>query len=220
MNLNRTGAVVGVINFGAGNLGNVQRALVRLKIEHGLLERPDGTERLGASLLLLPGVGAFRPAMANLSSSGWKDALADWAKRGKPLLGICLGMQLLCESSDEGGAAEGLGLLKGDARKLTGVKKIPHMGWNVAKPCSEKDFPASCMNEGQNFYFVHSFAVSGSSHCAALTDVDSVLFCSILRNKNVAGFQFHPERSGPEGVEFLGRAVNYFNEKYGGRAPC
>jgi glutamine amidotransferase len=208
---------VGVVNFGVGNIGNVRRALAKLEIRHEALESPDGIPRFAPSLLLLPGVGAFRPAMERLVSSGWRDALIGWAGSGRPLLGICLGMQLLCENSAEDGKTAGLGLIEGDVLRLSGIKKIPHMGWNSAEPCGG-EFEKHCLardgQKWQDFYFVHSFAVSGSPHCAAKTEVDGVVFDSVLHRENVAGFQFHPERSGPEGVSFLGRAISYMNEKY------
>ena len=207
-------ATVGIVDFGAGNIGNVRRALAKLGIAHEVLKSPGGMERLAPSLLLLPGVGAFRPAMEALASSGWKDALTGWAGMGRPLLGICLGMQLLCDNSSEDGQTEGLGLVEGCVTKLSGVKKIPHMGWNSVEP-SGGEFPGNCLAQGgQDFYFVHSFAVSGSPHCAAVTRVDGVRFDSALRRGNVAGFQFHPERSGPEGVSFLGRAISYMVAEY------
>jgi glutamine amidotransferase len=210
------------VDFGVGNIGNVRRALAELGIPHETLKSPDCMEGLGPSLLLLPGVGAFKPAMERLASSGWKDALAYWAGRGGPLLGICLGMQLLCAHSSEDGLTDGLGLIDGDVVKLSGVKKIPHMGWNGVEPCGGK-FPGNCLaRSGQDFYFVHSFAVSGSPHRAAVTRVDGVEFDSALRRGNVAGFQFHPERSGPEGVSFLGRAISYMCAEYpaGGVGKC
>lgn len=207
-------ATVGIVDFSVGNIGNVRRALAKLGIVHETLKSPDGIGRLNPSLLLLPGVGAFPPAMERLASSGWKDALAGWAGSGRPLLGICLGMQLLCASSSEDGSTKGLGLIGGDVIKLSGVKKVPHMGWNSVEP-SGGEFPGNCLaSSGQNFYFVHSFAVSGSPHCAAKTEVDGVWFDSALRCGNVAGFQFHPERSGPEGVSFLGRAISYMAAEY------
>jgi glutamine amidotransferase len=215
MDGNLSGALVGVVNFGAGNLGNVRRALERLGARQGQLDSPDDMAALRPSILLLPGVGAFRPAMASLISTGWRDALIEWSSEGRPLLGICLGMQLLCSRSSEGGEEEGLGLIAGAVEKLSGIKKIPHMGWNSVAPDEGNEFPACCLiKPGQNFYFVHSYAVASSPHGAADTEVDGVTFRSILRRKNVAGFQFHPERSGPEGVEFLGRAIAYFIERY------
>ncbi|MDR3255032.1 MAG: imidazole glycerol phosphate synthase subunit HisH [Synergistaceae bacterium] len=211
----KSNAVVGVVNFGAGNLGNVERALRRLDIGHVPLNSPDDMRSPKPSLLLLPGVGAFPPAMASLVSTGWMETLVQWASEGRPLLGICLGMQLLCTLSAEDGETEGLGLLEGDVNRLSGVKKIPHMGWNEAIPADGENFLADCIvKPGQNFYFVHSFAVSDSPHRAAMTTVEDVAFCSALRRDNVAGFQFHPERSGPEGVEFLGRAIKKLMKFY------
>ncbi|MDR1516224.1 MAG: imidazole glycerol phosphate synthase subunit HisH [Synergistaceae bacterium] len=212
-------ATVGVVNFGAGNIGNVQRALAKLDIKHETLASPGGIEGLRPTLLLLPGVGAFKPAMDRLISSGWRDALIDWVRSGRPLIGICLGMQLLCSSSSEDGQTAGLGLIEGDVLKLSGVKKIPHMGWNGIIP-QGGEFPGNCLiHEGQNFYFVHSFAVSGSPHCAAKAEVDGVVFDSVLERENAAGFQFHPERSGPDGVSFLGRAISHMNAKYWSGRP-
>jgi glutamine amidotransferase len=214
---NKRKLVVGVVRFGAGNLGNVERALDKLGIEHALLETSEDIKIAKPTLLMLPGVGAFKPAMENLSSSGWVDALTGWTAAGRPLLGVCLGMQLLCARSTEGGETDGLGLIDAEIRRLAGIKKIPHMGWNSASPCAgaRTGFPASCMENGEQvFYFVHSYAVSASKYCAAVTCVDGVEFCSILRRDNVAGFQFHPERSGPDGVKFLGRSLHSFNEEY------
>ncbi|GHV29109.1 imidazole glycerol phosphate synthase, glutamine amidotransferase subunit [Synergistales bacterium] len=208
------GITVGVIDYGAGNLGNVRRALVSLGFAHVPLKSAEEIDG-AVSFLILPGVGAFRPAMEKLVSSGWSGALSSWVQAGRPLLGICLGMQLLCEVSAEGGAeTRGLGFADGEVRELSGIKKIPHMGWNTAAPRGgAENFPACCMDGDQFFYFVHGFAVSSSRHCAASTAVDGVEFCSILRNGHVAGFQFHPERSGPGGVKFLGRAIKYFAGK-------
>jgi glutamine amidotransferase len=128
-------------------------------------------------------------------------------------------MQILCSSSSEDGQTAGLGLIEGDVLKLSGVKKIPHMGWNGITPRGV-EFPGNCMiHAGQNFYFVHSFAVSGSPHRAAEAEVDGVVFDSVIRKENVAGFQFHPERSGPDGVTFLGRAISYMNAEYSNGRP-
>ncbi|MDR3321117.1 MAG: imidazole glycerol phosphate synthase subunit HisH [Synergistaceae bacterium] len=212
---NLSGALVGVVNFGAGNLGNVRRALARLDTRHEQLDSPDDMAALGPSILLLPGVGAFRPAIARLISTGWRDALIEWTSGGRPLLGICLGMQLFCSRSGEGGEENGLGLIEGTVERLSGVKKIPHMGWNTIIPDTRSEFPVCCLvKPGQNFYFVHSYAVADSPDGAADTEVDGVTFHSVLRRENVAGFQFHPERSGPDGVDFLGRAIAYFIERY------
>ncbi len=205
------GCDVGVVRYGAGNLGNVLRALRSLELRHSLLENPGDMSHLGApALLLLPGVGAFPPAMAALAASGWAGALEKWARAARPLLGICLGMQLLCTESGEDGRTRGLGLIEGNVERLAGVPKVPHMGWNRVRWTDE----AWANTPEQEFYFVHSYAVMNSPHCVGCTDVDGVSFCSALRCGNVAGFQFHPERSGPEGVAFLGRALRFMIGEY------
>lgn len=200
--------LIGVINYGAGNLGNVHRALGKLNLRRALLEHPEELARTNPALLLLPGVGAFRKAYERLEALGWPDVLAEWANAGRPLLGICLGMQLLCAQSDEDGLTRGLGLLDGNVTRLKGIKKTPHMGWNTLEWSENAGSLASLAEERQNFYFVHGYAAEASSpHCAASTKVDDARFCSVMKNGSVAGFQFHPERSGTEGVSFLGRAL-------------
>ncbi|MDR1886102.1 MAG: imidazole glycerol phosphate synthase subunit HisH [Synergistaceae bacterium] len=211
MSKERARLCAGVINYGAGNLGNVLRALSGLNVRHEVLERVDDADGVSPSILILPGVGAFPPAMGHLVSSGWADFLRIWAKDGRPIVGICVGLQLLCSRSSEDVPTEGLGLLEGSVDILKGVSKIPHMGWNSVEWGDGSDEIA---DPGRNFYFVHSYAVAESPHCIGTTEVDGAKFCSAMRNRNVAGFQFHPERSGREGVRFLGRAIRALNEIY------
>lgn len=199
---------VGVVNYGAGNLGNVLRALNTLKVAHSLPDSPD-EEKHGelddCDVLLLPGVGAFRPAMECLASSGWEKALRGWVKEGRPLLGICAGMQLLCRESTEDGRTPGLGFIDASIERLDGLKKIPHMGWNEVE---WRDDLTSLFST-RDFYFVHSYAAMESPDCIGSAEADGVSFCAALQKGNVMGFQFHPERSGPDGVNFLGRALEY-----------
>ena len=213
--------LIGVVNYGAGNLGNVRRALDRLKVRQTLLENPDQLISSNPALLLLPGVGAFKTAFERLAALGWPETLTQWADKGRPLLGICVGMQLLCTQSDEDGLTQGLGLLRGCVTKLSGIAKTPHMGWNnLAWRENVRTF-ATLADETQNFYFVHSYAAEADSpHCVATTEVDGVRFCSVMKNGPVMGFQFHPERSGPEGVAFLGRTLRYMIESEGSLKKC
>lgn len=209
-------ALIGVIDYGAGNLGNVRRALDKLKVRQVLLGEPGQVKSSNPALLLLPGVGAFRPAFERLAGLGWPALLAEWARAGRPLLGICVGMQLLCSQSDEDGVTQGLGLLRGDVTKLSGIEKTPHMGWNSLTWRAGAESLAALADGAQKFYFVHSYAPGADSpHCAAETEVDGVRFCSAMRNGSVAGFQFHPERSGPDGVAFLGRVLRHMIESRG-----
>ncbi|MDL2263832.1 imidazole glycerol phosphate synthase subunit HisH [Synergistaceae bacterium OttesenSCG-928-I11] len=191
---------IGVVNYGAGNLGNVLRALTALRISHRLLENSNDFAIQSPRILLLPGVGAFRPAMEKLSATGWADLLKKWVDEGKPLVGICAGMQLLCRSSSEDGETSGLGCFDAEIHRLSGLKKIPHMGWNTVEWENKPDG----RHAARNFYFVHSYAAMRSPDCIGTTEVDGVTFCSALRRDNVVGFQFHPERSGARGVDFLG----------------
>lgn len=205
--------LVGVIHYGAGNIGNVRRALTRLPVRHTLLEKPDDLERETPELLLLPGVGAFRTAFERLDALGWPEILRRWADAGRPIMGICVGMQLLCTQSDEDGLTRGVGLLEGRVTRLAGAAKTPHMGWNTLQWRRGADAFAALSEEGQNFYFVHSYAPEADSpHCLAATEAGGARFGSVMKNGSVVGFQFHPERSGPDGVSFLERALLYMIE--------
>lgn len=195
---------VAVVDYGAGNVGNVMRALTHLGAPHRIATSP--AEARGAGALLLPGVGAFRAAMEKLSAAGWPEFLKGWARDGRPLVGICLGMQLMCASSCEDGHTDGLGIFDAAVERLDGIEKIPHMGWNSAVwGDSAADFAGGARE--QDFYFVHGYAVMTSADRCGATTVDGVTFCSALRRGAVLGFQFHPERSGEAGVKFLGRAI-------------
>jgi len=188
-------ALIGVIDYGSGNIGNLSRALTFLNREHALLKRPDKFPGKEPDALILPGVGAFPPAMDNLVSSGWRDRLRDWAKGQRPLLGICLGMQLMCEGSTEGEFTEGLGIFRGVVSRIAGALKLPHVGWNTIYGDGFRD---------DNFYyFVHSYALGVSADTAAFTSVDRAEFTAIADRERSVGFQFHPERSGRAGLALL-----------------
>lgn len=200
--------MIAVIDYGAGNVANVQTALDHLGRRNCLLSAPGDGE---ADLYLLPGVGAFPPAMARLKERGWADFLRLRALSGTPLLGICLGMQLLCRESLEDGKTEGLGLIDGTITPLEGTARLPHMGWNGLRWRDEPLFPFR-----GDLYFVHSYGLLQSDDALAYTDVDGLSFVSLVRRGAVAGCQFHPERSGLEGVAFLGRLLDHL-EKEGPR---
>lgn len=190
--------MIGVIEYGTGNTGNVLRAFTRIGIGAKILASPE--DRHTMSLLLLPGVGAFGPAMDRLRETGWADAIRNWNDLGRPIIGICLGMQLLCESSEENGYHKGLGLLHGRVEALQTHKRL-HMGWNgirVAVPGHESYIP-----DGAFMYFVHGYCVTSSLDTATITRFEDKTFASTLRRGNCIGFQFHPERSGPVGLKLL-----------------
>jgi glutamine amidotransferase len=192
-------ARVGVCDYGVGNLRSVERALVVggaepvLSADPGRLAECDG--------LVLPGVGAFAVAAATLRDRGLDTMVCEMVRRGRPVLGVCLGFQLLFDESDEGGGGAGLGLLPGRVRRIDPSRgKVPHMGWNrltMTRPSALLDGLAA----GEYVYFVHSYAVSAGhrTDVAATTDYGGELVAAVERD-NVLGTQFHPEKSGVAGL--------------------
>ena len=199
--------MIAVVDYQVGNRGNVRRAFESFGEEVLLALRPEQlTEEI--SLAVLPGVGAFGPASENLFSTGWAERLREWHGGGRPLLGICLGMQLLCEEGHEEGKWPGLGLISGAVLPLQ-ARKIPHMGWNsVDWAGSPADFTPS-LQSGEYFYFVHSYALFDSSGAAGTTTLEGRTFTSMVLRGRTAGFQFHPERSGTAGLSLLKETADY-----------
>ncbi len=195
--------MIGIIDYGAGNIGNVVRAVKYLGLEYCLLSKPDTTK---LKLLILPGVGAFKPAIDNLKATGWYEKIIDWYNKGNPIIGICLGMQLLCEKSNEGGTiSHGFGFIKGDITKFVRPKKIPHIGWNkvhwVIPPVYDFDIE-SCF-----YYFVHSYRLTSLENAIGITEYDGEVFVSAVKKDNLIAFQFHPERSGKSGLLLLKKII-------------
>lgn len=199
--------MIGVIDYGAGNIGNVLRACQRIGAEARFLHTP--WEAKACDLLILPGVGAFPPAMERLQRAKWSGFLTQWAHSGNPLVGICLGMQLLCECSHEGDqTTAGLGLIEGSVSPLRQLSRLPHMGWNTV---SFSRLPVQAQELRQfnssYFYFIHSYALDDSSAAVASTTVEGTRFVSAVQLDNIWAFQFHPERSGAEGLSFLRHVI-------------
>lgn len=197
--------MITVIDYGMGNLHSVKNALDFLKIENKVTGNTE--EIKAASALILPGVGAFPDAMKTLEEKGIADIIKEKCGSGTPLLGICLGMQLLVDSGDEVEFTKGLGLIKGRCINIadTGLK-IPHIGWNdltIDKP----DCPILKYTENGNYvYFVHSFRVSledENANLAAYTMYGEKIPAVITNGKNVFGAQFHPEKSEKIGLDML-----------------
>lgn len=197
--------MIAIIDYGAGNLKNVSKAFDFLGVENVVTEDKDVIER--ADKVVLPGVGAFGEGMANLKSRGLDRAVKNAAKAGKPVLGICLGMQMLFDESEESPGVEGLGILKGKIRKLpkVGDLKIPHMGWNDLT-CRGKLF------EGLDkpfVYFVHSYYLDAEDKSV----VSAKTFYGIdievsVESGNIFGCQFHPEKSSSAGLQMLRNFAN------------
>lgn len=186
-----------LIDAGGANLGSVRYALERLGVDADVVRDADGLR--DAQRVILPGVGAAAPAMKLLRERGLTDALQ---RLGVPLLGICLGMQLLFEASDEGDVAC-LGLIPGRVRKLTGGPglRVPHMGWNALEPLVDDPLLAGIGNT-DSAYFVHGYAAPVSADCIAAS-THGERYAAVVRRGNVAGAQFHPERSASTGARLL-----------------
>ena len=196
--------MVAIIDYGVGNLFSLQSSLSAIGQEAAVTSDPETIRR--ADRLLLPGVGAFRDAAEKLRASGMDRAVKEAIAAGKPLLGICLGMQMLFERSYEYGVYEGLGLLKGEIRpiadRIPAGLKIPQMGWNSLKIV--KDSPLlKNTREGEYVYFVHSYSAVGcEDSLLAVTEYGADLTACVGRG-NVFGCQFHPEKSGETGLRIL-----------------
>ena len=190
---------IAVINYGAGNLGSVVNALSRLGY------RPDVTdsvfEILKADAVFLPGVGAAGDTMRALKAAGIADAVSKLIAWRRPLFAICVGLQVLLSSTEEGGYHECMGVIPGEVKKLPPGLKIPHMGWNQVKQLIRHpvftDIP-----DNTNFYFVHSYyaAPSDKSVVAGVTEY-GLEFCSMAIKDNLFATQFHPEKSGEPGLK-------------------
>ena len=194
--------MVGIIDYGVGNLFSLCSSFRAIGVE--AFVSGDAAELAGADRLVLPGVGAFEDAARKLRESGLDAFVKEQAAAGKPLLGICLGMQMLFEKSFEYGEHEGLGLLKGQvvpmAGKLPADLKIPHMGWNKLEVQQGKLLQAV---DGQFVYFVHSFFASGCEDSLAAVTEYGIPITAAVEKGNIFGCQFHPEKSGNVGLSIL-----------------
>jgi glutamine amidotransferase len=190
--------VIGIINYGAGNIRSVSNAFNRLRVQHFVSN--DCNELNQADKLVFPGVGEARSAMDALVRAG----LTDWLKEVTvPFLGICLGMQLLFEHTTER-ATDCLGIISGTNVRFNSEKsqlKVPHMGWNQVQQIGENPL-FSGIKSGENFYFVHSYYAPIVQVTIGMTDYD-VQFTSAIQQKNYYGVQFHPEKSGKTGLQLL-----------------
>ncbi len=203
---NRMGTVVGLIDYGMGNLRSVQNALEKLGASVFIAR--EGGDLAKADRLVLPGVGAFGDAMANLHARGWVEPMAHFAlSEQKPFIGICLGMQLLAERGTEYGEHRGLGWLPGAVLKLDRPgARIPHMGWNDVRAVNKSGLLRD-LGDGASCYFVHSYAFvpSDPAIVSGLTDYAGKDFVSVVERGNLVGAQFHPEKSQKHGLAILQR---------------
>jgi len=183
-----------IIDYGAGNLRSVQKAFERVGVP--ALVGASLRDISAAPALVLPGVGAFGAAASALRRTGLAEAVVLRIEAGVPFLGVCLGLQLLFEKSEEDPAALGLGVLSGSVKALPPTVRVPHIGWNQVQVCRPSPLFAGIPGESA-FYFVHSYVVvpDDPEHVLGLTDYDGVNFVSAVERDGVLGVQFHPEKS-------------------------
>ena len=201
--------MLAIIDYGVGNLFSLQSSLKA--IGQDVIVSSDAEEIRRADRLILPGVGAYEDAAGLLRESGMAQLVIEQAGLGKPLMGICLGMQLLLDRSYEYGEHEGLGLIPGEVVPIRDAVseeyKIPHIGWNALELVTDKEGNRSELfkytENGDHVYFVHSYyATDCDEHCAALTEYGSMLTAAVAKD-NILGCQFHPEKSGDVGLKIL-----------------
>lgn len=196
--------MIGIVDYGVGNLFSLESSFAALGFETAVSGDPEVLRRCGH--IVLPGVGAFRDAADKLRRTGLDAYIKEEAAAGKPLLGICLGMQLLFEKGYEYGVHEGLGFLKGNVVPLEGKipseLNVPHMGWNGLD--FKSDSPIfKYINEGDFVYFVHSFYATDCDDSVIATSEYGIPVTAAVGKGNIFGCQFHPEKSGDVGLNIL-----------------
>ncbi|MDR2493880.1 MAG: imidazole glycerol phosphate synthase subunit HisH [Spirochaetaceae bacterium] len=194
---------VGIVDYGAGNIGSVMNALARLGADARLVRGPE--ELSGASpyeKIVFPGDGHFGTAMASLERAGYARALREWIAADRPFLGICIGLQILFQRSEEAPDTAGLGVIPGDVRRFPGPK-VPQIGWNSTEArdssCLFKGIPADSF-----FYYIHSYYASPADPCLTAAYTDYCLrYCAAVERGALSAVQFHPEKSGVWGLRLL-----------------
>ncbi len=199
--------MIALVDYGAGNIHSIEKALEYVGATVQVTSDPDIL--VNAEAVVLPGVGSAGSAMKQIINHGLDDAIREATQKGKPFLGICLGMQLLAEHHAEG-EVNGLGLFQGEVRRIPNGPKIPHMGWNQVKPL-HADLPIFAdIPTNTFFYFAHSYYVEpqNAQGVAAVTEYGSP-YCSVIATEQVWGTQFHPEKSGTLGLQLLRNFVKW-----------
>ena len=208
-----------LIDYGMGNLRSVANALEKAGAELRIVSSPDEAE--GASGVILPGVGNFGDGMKNLNESGFSEFVCRTAESGKPLLGICLGMQMLLDSSEEAPGVKGLGVFHGTVRRFPSGReeKVPHMGWNEITHDGSNPFLKG-IPSGSHVYFVHSYYADPVDKSVVAAECEYMFpFAAALSRGNVFASQFHPEKSQKCGMAILKNFVEAY-QKYGGERTC
>ena len=197
--------MIAIVDYGVGNLFSLVSSFKSIGVD--VILTSDKNVIQSADKIILPGVGAFGDASDKLFSSGLAEIVKSEAKKGKPVLGICLGMQLLLEKSFEYGEHKGLGLIKGEIRPIKDVipksLKIPHIGWNALKFKGEKSPIFKYLKDGDFVYFVHSYYGANCDESVIATAEYGAEITAAVQSGNVYGCQFHPEKSGDVGLKIL-----------------
>lgn len=199
--------IIGIVDYDAGNLLSIKRAIEQFNVRTCIIKKPE--EMGGFDALVLPGVGAFKDGMKNLNERGFIEGIKQYAAANRPVLGICLGMQLLFESSEEFGYCSGLGLLAGNVTRLPEgmgslhAQRVPHVGWSSL----HTNYPAlfEGLPEKVEYYFCHSYAVNPKykEQIIANYSFGKDLITAAVKRGSIYGFQFHPEKSGKAGLQLI-----------------
>jgi len=203
-----------IVDYGAGNLRSVARAVAYHGYEPVVSCEAKAVDAAGA--LIVPGVGAAADTMRNLQQGGLIEPLRAYIESGRPFLGVCMGQQALLTLSEEGGEHACLGVIAGRVRRLPAGQKVPHMGWNQVR--QRRDHPIfDGIADGANFYFVHSYYPDPEDREVVIGETDyGVTFASVLARDNVVATQFHPEKSGADGLRFYANFLRLAFAKNGG----
>ncbi|HEO66344.1 MAG TPA: imidazole glycerol phosphate synthase subunit HisH [Spirochaetes bacterium] len=193
--------MIQIIDYGRGNLNNVVKSFMNFGYQAEIIDQPKSIKDLSG--LVLPGVGAFGDSMDSLNEKGFTSYIRDYIASKKPFLGICLGLQLIFEESDEFGDQKGMGVLKGRVTRFDIDEKVPHIGWNQAEFKKESRLFKGIPNESY-FYFVHSYYVTPEDPSVTTTTSHyGIDFTSAIEHENIYATQFHPEKSQKIGLEVI-----------------
>jgi len=196
--------MIGVIDYGAGNLGSVMNALKRLSVPARFAEGPQELSPSSSPFekIIFPGDGHFATAMASINKSGYAQAIKEWIKADKPFLGICIGLQLLFETSEEAPNTQGLSVIPGTVRRFPG-RKVPQIGWNQTNARKESKIFRG-LTDNSFFYYIHSYYADPADDSVSAAQTEYyVRYCCAVERGALAAVQFHPEKSGAAGLALL-----------------
>jgi len=203
--MQKNNGTIAVIDYGAGNIRSVVNAVSRLGYRPLVTDKPGDV--LAAALVILPGVGAAADTVAGLKARGLVEPVKQVIEEGKPFLGVCIGLQILFDYTEEGGGTGCLGIIPGKVRRIPPGLKVPHMGWNqVEYRVSHPVFEG--IPDGTDFYFVHSYYAEPEDKSLIIGETGyGVKICSAVARGNLVAVQFHPEKSGEPGLKFYGNFI-------------